>query len=355
MQAPSIEAGVLRISSGTRGLKSIDPSLSYESYNLAIPSLTNDGLVAYKHVGGSDGSTLVADLASSLPLPTQGGKTYTFDVRPRIRYSTGRAVRAEDFRRAIERVFRLGFPGAGLYGGIVGAAECMKAPKTCDLSSGIVTGQGGRSVSFRLTAPDPDFLHKLAQPYADALPPGIPDQDVGTHPVPATGPYKIARFVPKRELVFVRNPSFASWSTEARPDGYPDRIVWRLDTRATAATRVVEKGRADVAYDFVPPKLLPEVKTQYASQLHVDPIPGTYFYLLDSRYPPFDDVRVRRAVNYAVDRDLVAAWPAEIRLRSPPARCFRQTSRATGRTVPTQPIPLRPAAGSRPTSSGRED
>jgi YVTN family beta-propeller protein len=305
-EGPEHRGGILRISSGTRGLKSIDPSLSYESYSVAIPSLTNDGLVAFKHVGGSDGSTLIPDLASSLPLPTQGGKTYTFEVRPRIRYSTGRIVRAEDFRRAIERVLRLRSPVAGFYRGIVGAAKCTKAPKTCDLSSGIVTGQGGRSISFRLTAPDPDFLYKLALTFANAIPPGIPDRDVGTHPVPATGPYKIARFVPKRELVFVRNPSFTSWSKEARPDGYPDQIVWRLDTRAPAATRVVEKGRADIAYDLVPPKLLPEVKTQYASQLHVDPIPGTYFYLLDARYPPFDDVRVRRAVNYAVDRDVVS-------------------------------------------------
>jgi peptide/nickel transport system substrate-binding protein len=295
--------GTLTVYSGRRGLQSIDPAISYESYSFAIPSLTNDGLVAFKHVGGSDGSTLVPDLASSLPSPTDAGKTYTFELRSGIRYSTGRVVRAEDFRRAIERLFRLNSPGQGYYIGIVGAARCAKAEKTCDLSKGIVVDAAALSVSFHLVAPDPDFLYKLARPFANAVPPGIPNHDVGTRPVPATGPYKIARYVPKRELVFVRNPFFREWSQAAQPAGYPDRIVWRLDVKADAATRAVEKGRADVAYDFVPPKLLTEVTTQYASQLHVDPIPGTYFYLLNGRVRPFNDVRFRRALNYAGDRD----------------------------------------------------
>jgi peptide/nickel transport system substrate-binding protein len=297
--------GTLTIYSGRRGLKTIDPSISYESYTFAIPSLTNDGLVAVKHVGGSDGSTLVPDLATSLPLPTNRGTTYTFQLRAGIRYSSGRVVRAEDFRRAIERVFALNSPGLGFYTGIVGGARCKEAPKTCDLSKGIVVDNGARLVTFRLVAPDADFLYKLMLPFAGAVPPGIPDRDVGTQPLPATGPYKVARYVPNRELVFVRNPFFREWSQAARPGGYPDRIVWRLDVKADSATRAVEEGRADVAYDFVPPELLTEVKTRYASQLHVDPVPGTYFYLLDARLRPFNDVRVRRALNYAVDRDAV--------------------------------------------------
>jgi peptide/nickel transport system substrate-binding protein len=160
-------------------------------------------------------------------------------------------------------------------------------------------------ITFRLVAPDTDFLYRLVLPFANAVPPGLPNRDVGTRPVPGTGPYKIARYVPHRELVFVRNPFFHTWSQAARPPGYSDRIVWRLDVPANAATRAVEKRQADVAYDFVPSELLTEVRTQYASQLHVDPIPGTYFYLFNERVRPFDDVRVRRALNYAVDREAV--------------------------------------------------
>jgi YVTN family beta-propeller protein len=294
--------GTLRVSSGRRGLKSIDPSLSYETYTFAIPGLTRDGLVAFKHVGGSDGSTLVADLARSIQVPTDAGKSYTFEVRRGIRYSTGRVVRAEDFRRAIERTFKLESLGGDYYAGIIGAARCKAAPKSCDLSRGIQVDNSARLITFRLAAPDPDFLYKLALPYATAVPPGAPDHDVRTRPLPGTGPYKIARYIPKRELLFVRNPYFRQWSEAARPAAYPDRIVWRLDVPADSATRATEEGRADVAYDFVSPKLLNEAKTQHASQLHVDPIPGTYFYFFDQRRRPFNDVRVRRAVNYAIDR-----------------------------------------------------
>jgi len=300
--------GTLRVYSGRRGLETIDPSLSYESYTFAIASLTNDGLLAFRHVGGSEGSVLVPDLAVALPLPTDGGRTYTFELRSGIRYSTGQIVRGEDFRRAIERGFRLQSPPNTLYSlyysGIVGAARCTESPETCDLSTGIEVDDDAGLVTFHLTAPDPDFPYKLALPFADAIPPGIPDHDVGTRPVPATGPYEITEYVPDRRLVFERNPYFREWSRD-RPDGYPDRIVWRLDVEADAATRAVENGEADVAYDFVPSELLTEVRTQYASQLYVDPIPGTYFYLFNENVPPFDDVRVRRALNYAVDRGAV--------------------------------------------------
>ena len=298
--------GTLRVASGRRGLKTIDPALSYESYTFAIPSLTNDGLVAFKHVSGSEGATLVPNLAVSLPHPTGEGTAYTFELRSGVRYSSGRPVRAGDFRRAIERVFRLGLQeGYGYYTGIVGGARCAKRPKQCDLSKGIVVDPAGKSVTFHLADSDPDFLYKLALPFANAVPPNVPNHDVGRRAVPATGPYKIARFVPKKELVFVRNPFFREWSKAAQPAGYPDRIVWRLDVGDDEATRAVEQQRADVAYDFVPSHLHEEVTTQYPSQMHVDPISGTYFYLLDARRRPFDDVRVRRALNYAVDRDRV--------------------------------------------------
>jgi YVTN family beta-propeller protein len=301
----SHRGGTLTVYAGSRGLNSIDPSLSYETYNLAIPSLTNDGLVGNQHVGGSDGSILVPDLAVALPLPTDEGKTYTFQLRSGIRYSTGQTVRAEDIRRAIERAFRVSSPSSGVYySGIVGAARCAKAPTTCDLSRGIEVDDEAGLVTFHVTAPDPDFLYKLAVPSSEAIPPGIPDRDVGSRPVPATGPYRITEYVPHRSLVFERNPYFREWSPD-RPNGYPDRIVWRLDVKADAATRAVERGEADVAYDFVPPELLTEAQTQYASQLYLDPVPGTHFFLLNSNVPPFDDVRVRQALNYAVDRDAV--------------------------------------------------
>ena len=99
--------------------------------------MTGDGLTAFNQVSGLAGTQPVPDLATSLPAPTGGGRTYTFQLRPGIRYSNGRPVQATDFRSTFERFYALGSPVTD-YDGIVGGAQCRKHPKRCDLSRGIV-------------------------------------------------------------------------------------------------------------------------------------------------------------------------------------------------------------------------
>jgi ABC-type transport system substrate-binding protein len=131
---------------------SIDPAVAYGGQYL-IP--TNDGLLAYRRVAGSDGLRLVADLATSVPTPTNGDMTYTFQLRPGIRYSTGSLVRPADFRRAIERALvNPAGPNRIFFTGIVGGEACVKTPKECDLREGIVADPAANTVTFHLTAPD---------------------------------------------------------------------------------------------------------------------------------------------------------------------------------------------------------
>ena len=207
--------------------------------------MTGDGLTAFNQVSGLAGAQLVPDLATSLPAPTDGGRTYTFLLRSGIRYSNGRPVQATDFRSTFERYYALGSPTTD-YDGIVGGAQCRKHPKRCDLSRGIVADDRAHTVTFHLTRPDPDFLYKLAVPFAYVLPGGTPRRPAGTHPLPATGPYMIATYRPRRLLRFVRNPFFHEWSRAAQPDGYPDRIDIRIAGTADEAIRDVVDGKADV-------------------------------------------------------------------------------------------------------------
>src|SRR4029079_8698503 len=81
----------------------IDPALTYSPQAWTIMAMTNDGLVGFRRVGGIEGVQLVPDLAVSLPTPSPDGRTYTFRLRPGVRYSTGKLVRPADIRRAIER------------------------------------------------------------------------------------------------------------------------------------------------------------------------------------------------------------------------------------------------------------
>jgi YVTN family beta-propeller protein len=269
--------------------------------------LTNDGLTAYKRVGGSDSGEVVPDLAISLPTPTDDGLTYTFQLRRGIRYSNGELVRPEDFRRALERDLKLG-PNPALadyFANVVGGAACVHGPARCDLARGVVTDEAANTVTFHLVAPDPEFLARLTLWDAVAIPAGTPNHDIGRHPLPATGPYEVATFT-AHEARLVRNPYFREWSRAARPDGYPDQIVIRIGASPSAAVTAVEGGRADYTIDAPPPDRLNEVRTRFASQLHVNPNTITEALTLNTRVAPFNDLRVRRALNYAIDRNKIA-------------------------------------------------
>jgi peptide/nickel transport system substrate-binding protein len=300
------------VSNSTPFPKAIDPGVSYSPAAWQVLITTNDGLVAFKQVGGPGGTSIVPDLATSIPAPTNGGTTYTFQLRPGIRYSNGQPVKASDVRFSFERLYRAQSPVVpnGYYQGILGGSACAKDGATCDLSAGIVTDDAAGTVTFHLVAPDAEFLDKLALPFADVVPAGTPDPSPSTS-VPATGPYMIRSYTPKEKgtpvgtLVLVRNPQFHEWSPAAQPDGYPDRIVWRIGLSEQAATTQVEQGNADYDFDGPPPDRLDELTTRFTSQVHLYPLSATYGMVMNTAQPPFDDVRVRQAVNYAVDRAAV--------------------------------------------------
>jgi peptide/nickel transport system substrate-binding protein len=289
-------------------VESIDPGMAgFNAYPILL--VTNDGLVAFRRVGGVEGAQLVPNLAVALPTPTDGGTAYTFQVRSGIRYSNGKLVQPEDFKWAIERLFTVSSSGeSGYYSGIVGADRCA-AGKPCDLSQGIAIDRDARTVTFRLREPDADFLAKLALPSAVAVPAGTPARDVGTRPIPATGPYRIAGFQKSSKTIrLVRNRAFREWSVDAQPHGFPDSISvsWRFGLDSSAALRAVERGAADVAFSGGPPfskEELDKIAVRSPNQLRVSTTLSTNYFFLNTRVPPFDDVRVRRAVNIAFDRE----------------------------------------------------
>jgi YVTN family beta-propeller protein len=296
--------GTLRIPA-TYDLDSIDPDVAYLPLAGDIVRMTNDGLTAYEKVGGADGAQLVPDLAVSLPTAADHGRVYRFVLRRGIRFSTGAPVRAADVRASFERMFRIRqSPGHDFFAAIVGARQCITTPRTCDLSRGIITGPRS-TVTFRLTRPDPDFLDKLTLDFAFVLPAGTPTGAVTTRPVPATGPYMVASYRRGLDLRLVRNPRFHEWSQAAQPDGFADTIVFRLDVDDERAVREVEAGRADDfagAKDIVPPDRVRELLTRFAGRTRLNVLSSVMALFLNTRVPPFDDPRVRRAVGLAIDR-----------------------------------------------------
>ena len=170
----------------------LDPGLGgYDPSAVLAIELAYDGLVAYRRAAGAAGARLVPALARDVPQPTDGGRRYVFRLRPGLRYSDGTRVRARDMRTSMERMLVISRADAAfppLFDAIEGARGCRTAPKTCDLSGGIIADDRAGTVTFRLGRPDPELLQKLTIPLASVVPASTPRRPLHSGTRAGTGP-----------------------------------------------------------------------------------------------------------------------------------------------------------------------
>ncbi|NHC47637.1 ABC transporter substrate-binding protein [Motilibacter sp. K478] len=292
---------VARAAAGT-----LDPQVNYTPQYWQLFAATYDGLLAFRKVDGEGSLDVVPNLATAMPTVADGGRTYTFELRRGIRFSTGEPVTTRDVVASFRRIFTVSSPTAGtFYAGIVGADACLRKPDTCQLP-GVTGDEATRRVTITLVAPDSQFTQKLAVPHASVLPADSPPHDAGTTPLPTTGPYTFSAYDPRRKLELVRNPHFSVWSADAQPEGYPDAIDYTFGLSVQAGITAVLNGDADWSYDPPPADRLPELGSEFAQNVRVNPLMAMWYLAMNTRLAPFDDVRVRQAVNLAVDRGAVA-------------------------------------------------
>ncbi|MBV8258978.1 MAG: ABC transporter substrate-binding protein [Actinobacteria bacterium] len=279
-----------------------DPQVDYTLQEWQLLILTHDGLVGFARAAGRAGTAIVPDLATSVPTPTDGGKTYTFTLRSGIKFSNGKDVTPQDVKATFERLFKIGdSPNAGSwYNVIVGGDACVKTPKTCSLDKGITIS--GNKISFHLTQGDPEFLDKLAVPFAFILPASTPAKNVDIPPA-GTGPYMWAEYTPNKEIKLVRNPYFKQWSANAQPAGNPDVILQKFGLSVESEVTAVENNQADWVFDPIPADRLNELGTKYANQVYISPLTADYYFAFNVRIPPFSNLQARQAVNFATDRN----------------------------------------------------
>jgi peptide/nickel transport system substrate-binding protein len=284
------------------GIDYLDPSLSYTvegwqiMWNVYLP------LLGYKHAAGPDGATIVPYLATDLPKVSSDGKTYQLTLRSGLKYSDGTPVKASDFAASIERDFKVDSPGVGFFGNIVGADTFGKT-KTGHIS-GITTDDKTGAITIKLNAPQGDFENILATEFAALVPASAPAKDQSTTPLPSTGPYMIQSYAPNKQAIVVRNPNFdASVFGGNIPAGNPDKMTIDIIGDDTVALQRVIAGQDDYDFHQLPPDRLASTQQKYGNQIKVYTPANTYYFFMNTKVAPFDNLKVRQAVEYAVNRE----------------------------------------------------
>ncbi len=281
----------------------LDPSLSYTIEGLSAMWETYVPLLTYEHKNGSAGTNLMPGLARALPKIGDGGRTYTLYLHKGLKYSDGTPVRASDFPATIERLIVLNSAGTPFFTDIVGAEKFSETKKGG--IPGIETDDATGRIVIHLVKPRSTFSNELATLFSAPLPADTPRKDLSGDPPPGTGPYMIASSKPGSGWTYERNPEWAKVDGPKLtriPSGHYDDIDVKVIRNAETAVNEVIKGKIDWMEEPPPADRYQELSERFkGSQLLVTPQIDVYYFWMNTKVAPFDDVKVRQAVNYAVD------------------------------------------------------
>ena len=267
-------------------------------------------LLNYPDLPYPPGAVPHPEVARAMPTVSDGGRTYTFHVRPGFRFSppSGAPVTAAAFSRAIERALNRNVDsgGAALLGDVVGFSA-YHAGRTDHLAG--VTARGTQ-LTIRLQSPSATLPSRMASTYFCAVPPTTPISVAGIERIPMAGPYYVASYRPQHELVLRRNPNYSG----SRPARLRE-IKFELDVGAADATDDVQAGRADYVAAVAPTREAsldrrhgPHSAGARAGRQRYfsGPAPALHFFVFNVRRPLFASKLMRRAFNAAIDRRALA-------------------------------------------------
>jgi oligopeptide transport system substrate-binding protein len=292
------DASILRLAE-VDDVPTLDPAAGYDNASWTFEQAIFDTLLRY----GDNDVELHPSVATSWE-SSPDGKVFTFHLRSDVRFTNGRAVSAADFKYAIERVIDPATLSKGMeyYQNIVGAADFVahKKPHV----DGIETPDPYTMI-FRLSGPDPIFPHKLAMPFAAAVPHEVVEKwgdDFSKHVV-GSGPFKLKEWIGGQRLVLEKNPDYYL-------KGLPrlDGIVEQVGVNAELGWLKFESSEIDLL-EGIPPSEFPYVmKTPALRALTLNKSTVRTDYLgMNCQMPPFEDVRVRQAFNYAINKQKLVA------------------------------------------------
>jgi peptide/nickel transport system substrate-binding protein len=282
----------------------LDPALSYTQEGWTAMYDTYIPLLTYAHESNAAGSKVVPGLATSLPKITNGGKTYTLMLQKGLKYSNGTPIKASDFRFAVERMIELNSGGSPFYTESIVGAEQFQKTKQGPIS-GIKTNDQTGEIVINLTEPRGTFTNELGLMFVAPLPPDTPIKNLSVDPPPASGPYEIVSSDPGQGWKYDRNPEWLGNNAKVLadlPSGHVDKIDIKIIRNTSTQVSEVERGTTQWMQALIPPGIYQKTVSQFeGTQLREEPgIPNVYYFWMNMTRAPFDDLKVREAVNYAV-------------------------------------------------------
>ncbi|WP_296085567.1 ABC transporter substrate-binding protein [uncultured Agrobacterium sp.] len=279
-------------------ITTLDPAIGYDWVNWSMIKSLYSRLMDYE----PGTANLVPSLAESFDVASDG-LTYTFKLRKGVKFSNGRDVVASDVKYSIERAVnpKTQGPGAGFFGAIAGFDDVTGGKS--DTLSGIETPDDG-TVIFHLARPDATFLHVLAINFASVVPKEAVEAangDFGKHPV-GSGTFVLKDWTIGQRLEFDKNPNYY-----VKDVPHIDKFTVEVGQEPLVALLRLQKGEVDIAGDGIPPAKFLEIKNSPdgadmivdGAQLH------TGYITLNTKVKPFDNVKVRQAVNMAINKQRI--------------------------------------------------
>jgi peptide/nickel transport system substrate-binding protein/oligopeptide transport system substrate-binding protein len=279
-------------------LATLDPAIGYDWTNWPAIKMVFDGLLDY-----DTGTNLMPRIAEAMPTVSDDGTVYTFKLRKGVKFHNGRELTAEDVVYTITRVLdpNTGSPGAGFFVGIKGAQDFIDGKATAVEG---IKALDANTVEFTLSAPDVTFLNKMAINFSFIVPKEEVEkagENFGHAPV-GTGPFILKEWKSGEFLTFERNPNYFF---EGLP--YLDSVTIQVGVAPDVALLRLEKGEIQMMGDPPPGADWTRISSDaaWANRIEKQPQVNTTYIAINTTEPPFDNLKVRQALNHAIDKQRI--------------------------------------------------
>ena len=292
--------GTLRVARPA-DLQSMDPAVSYDMEALLFTRLVFQGLVDF-----DENLKVVPKQATDWNISADR-KTYTFHLRPGVRFANGREVEASDYVYSLQRIIdlRTQSPGESFFNGIAGARDFQQG------KTNLVSGLRARekyALEIELAAPDFNFEFKMAMTFACAIPREAIEAQGSKFWRHAfgTGPYQLIGWTRGMRMTFERSPQ-----VNQKDEGYFDRVEMMIGGDRALHAMMFERGELDTVYLAQVPDIVRLTRNPYL-QAVVHPIAAAFtdMLFLNTELPPLHNLKVRQAMNHAIDKNRLVTLTA---------------------------------------------